>query len=50
MDDHCVYSRSILGRMVSTFSSSANGEGMYSQSQPTGNFELIQPIQLLLEW
>jgi hypothetical protein len=33
MSDQCVYANSVLGRMVSTFSSSANSEGIYSGSQ-----------------
>ena len=36
-DDHCVYARNMLGRMMSSFTSVPNTEPFYSSSQsPTG--------------
>jgi len=49
MDDNCVYARSILGRMTSTYTSTFNSEGTFSDSQTMCKGFNMQPIRSILE-
>lgn len=48
MDDHCVYARSVLGRLTSTFTSSYASEGQFSDASPSTPSSM-QPLPSTLD-